>query len=302
MEIKRALVISGGGAKGAFAGGEIEALYEKGKRWNNFYGTSTGSLLITLASIEEIQRLKESYTNVSNSDVFSIDPFTKNGKINVFNAVWRLLRKKNSLGETRNLEKHIRKMFTESDFKKSLEMEKTLCSCSTDFTSGKPVFVYNSYGTDYNTYLKFTMSSVGVPVFMEPVERNGHFYLDGGVMEHVPLQRAIEDGCDEIDCLVLRPEKFEDDNWKPSGVFSVLTRTLDLMLREISFDDIVIGKLVPTKKVTINILYTPYNLTSESLMFNKEQMKKWWKEGYEYASGNFTNIRTFTYKKNKWIC
>ena len=44
----RELVISGGGSKGAFAGGVAEYLiYEKRFNYNLFLGTSIGSLLLT---------------------------------------------------------------------------------------------------------------------------------------------------------------------------------------------------------------------------------------------------------------
>lgn len=43
----KALVISGGGSKGAFAGGVAEYLMkDKGKTYDLFLGTSTGSLLV----------------------------------------------------------------------------------------------------------------------------------------------------------------------------------------------------------------------------------------------------------------
>lgn len=43
----RALVISGGGSKGAFAGGVAQYLLQnKGRNYDLFLGTSTGSLLI----------------------------------------------------------------------------------------------------------------------------------------------------------------------------------------------------------------------------------------------------------------
>jgi len=43
----RALVISGGGSKGAFAGGVAQYLMEgRGRDYDMFLGTSTGSLLV----------------------------------------------------------------------------------------------------------------------------------------------------------------------------------------------------------------------------------------------------------------
>ena len=60
MQMKKALVISGGGSKGAFAGGLAQYLIEEEQRvYDLFLGTSTGSLLVShLASlkIDEIKR------------------------------------------------------------------------------------------------------------------------------------------------------------------------------------------------------------------------------------------------------
>jgi adenine-specific DNA-methyltransferase len=91
----------------------------------------------------------------------------------------------------------------------------------------------------------------------------------------------------EIDVFILRPEKYEEEKWKPKNMFDVLTRTIDLMEKEISISDVVIAKLqAKEKNVKLNFYYTPYKLTDNSLIFNKEQMEKWWKEGYEYVKEN----------------
>ena len=51
----RALVISGGGSKGAFAGGVAQYLLEEKKlAYDLFLGTSTGSLLISHLALREI--------------------------------------------------------------------------------------------------------------------------------------------------------------------------------------------------------------------------------------------------------
>ena len=49
--MKKALVISGGGSKGAFAGGVAEYLLkEKKNTYDIFLGTSTGSLMVSRLS------------------------------------------------------------------------------------------------------------------------------------------------------------------------------------------------------------------------------------------------------------
>ena len=61
----RALVISGGGSKGAFAGGVAEHLMKKEKRDYDLYlGTSTGSLLIPHLANNDIEKIYENcYTS-----------------------------------------------------------------------------------------------------------------------------------------------------------------------------------------------------------------------------------------------
>ncbi|HSM62892.1 MAG TPA: patatin-like phospholipase family protein, partial [Gillisia sp.] len=68
----RALVISGGGSKGAFAGGVAQYLMEEeGKKYDLFLGTSTGSLLIPHLADGNIKKVYDIYTNVNQRKIFS---------------------------------------------------------------------------------------------------------------------------------------------------------------------------------------------------------------------------------------
>ena len=72
----RALVISGGGAKGAWAGGFTEFLVkEAGLSWDILIGSSTGSLLVPLIAINAWDELKRAYTTSKQNDIFSNCPF-----------------------------------------------------------------------------------------------------------------------------------------------------------------------------------------------------------------------------------
>ena len=73
---KRALVISGGGSKGAFAGGIARYLIEEKHRdYQIFAGTSAGSLLIPLLALGEVERIKAVFTTIEQHHIFSICPF-----------------------------------------------------------------------------------------------------------------------------------------------------------------------------------------------------------------------------------
>ena len=74
--MKKALVISGGGSKGAFAGGVSQYLLNKEhKEYDLFIGTSTGSLMISHLALGKLDDLKNLYTNVNQKTIFSNNPF-----------------------------------------------------------------------------------------------------------------------------------------------------------------------------------------------------------------------------------
>ena len=72
----RALVISGGGSKGAFAGGVAEYLIDKmNNDYDIYIGTSTGSLLVTHLALKKTQILKNLFTQVTQEKIFDNSPF-----------------------------------------------------------------------------------------------------------------------------------------------------------------------------------------------------------------------------------
>ena len=121
----RALVISGGGSKGAFAGGIAQYLLEEEKRsYDLFLGTSTGSLLISHLALNKIAEIKEIYTNVDQSSIFNINPFlivNRKGveriKINHLNVLKNFIRGSKTFGESYNLRKLIEDQISYPDFK-----------------------------------------------------------------------------------------------------------------------------------------------------------------------------------------
>ena len=96
----KALVISGGGSKGAFGGGVAQYLIEEKKRDYDLYvGTSTGSLLISHLALKEVEKIRKVYTSVNESSIFNNRPFLikhKHGvdhiSINHFNVIRNFLK------------------------------------------------------------------------------------------------------------------------------------------------------------------------------------------------------------------
>jgi NTE family protein len=284
--MKRGLVISGGGSKGSFAGGIIEYLnLVKGIEWTTGAGSSVGALLLPLSILGDIDTLKKYYTNITNTDIFSVNIYNKRGKFRILNSIWRLILGKTSFGEGGNLLKLLYKSLTEDKWNMIKDANKNAYITVSNFTTGKTEYK-DIYKESYNDYIKYMLASASIPGIFEIVNVNDNQYLDGGVMESVPLQKMMDEGCDEIDIIILKvkEDNLKTENYRCNNIIDVITRTITLMNREISYDDIEIGSLLgEQKEIKLNFYYQPHVLTDNVVTLNTVQMEEWWNEGYNYA-------------------
>lgn len=289
----KALVISGGGSKGAFAGGVAEYLINDQKNnYDIFVGSSTGSLLIPHLSIGEIGKIKKAYTSVQQKDVFNVCPFIikkdKEGnlksKINHFNVLKMFLKRKKTFGETKNLRKTIGNILSTEDYNKIKSSGKKVIITASNLTRNIVEYKHledHSY-EDFCDWM--WISSCFVP-FMSLVEKNGCEYADGGFGNYIPIEEAISVGAKHIDVIVLQPRHRTVEHNKSRNAFDILLQSMGFMLNQIVYDDILIGHMesIYNDDLHVRFFFTPRVLTEYSFYFDPNQMKSWWEEGYEYA-------------------
>ncbi len=287
----RALVISGGGSKGAFAGGVAQYLTEELKRdYDLLIGTSTGSLLIAHMALNKAEKVKKVFTSVNQSSIFSNRPFLikkKHGydniSINHVNVLLNFLRGKKTFGESLNLKKLIENTFTKEEFNElkngPVEIVVTVSNLSLNEVEYKSI---NDY--DYEDFIEWIWISCNYTPFMSLVSKNGCEYADGGLGSMVPIEEAIKRGATEVDAIVLQTEVTYFNRMPSKNVFSLITNLFAFMLDRIETQNIKIGKFSAVNKdATLNFYYTPSVLTTNSLIFDEEKMKLWWESGFEFA-------------------
>lgn len=287
----RALVISGGGSKGAFAGGVAQYLIEeKGKKYDLFLGTSTGSLLIPHLAGGNIEKVYDIYTNVTQRKIFNVNPFNvkkKDGReyvtINFPNMIWQFLKKKRTFGESKNLQKEIKKHFSPEDFEllkmRSLDVVVTVSNLSKNRVEYKSLKDFS-----YDDFCDWIWISCNYIPFMSLATKNGYEYADGGLGCVVPIREAIKRGAKEVDAIILEAENMEHTKVLGKNPFSLMINLFGFLLDQVEYHDVVEGKLAAlNKKVKLTTYYTPVQLTENSLVFNKVAMKSWWEQGFEYA-------------------
>jgi predicted patatin/cPLA2 family phospholipase len=289
--MKKALVISGGGSKGAFAGGVAQYLMKKeNKDYDLFIGTSTGSLMVSHLALGKLDGLKQLYTNVNQKTIFSNNPFKirrvageKVISIRHLNTVWNFLNGRKTFGESKNLRSLIKRKITKEMYHEIRENNKEVVVTVSNLTTNQ--IEYKSINEcDYDDFCDWIWGSCNYVPFMSLLEKNNCQYADGGFGSLVPIREAILRGATEIDAIILETEVTQFNKLPATNPFSLLFDVFDFMLAHVEKHNITIGKLAANNKdIKLNLYYTPTVLTTNSLVFDEKLMRKWWKSGYKYA-------------------
>jgi predicted acylesterase/phospholipase RssA len=258
----RALVISGGGSKGAFAVGALKYLMlEKGLDFDVLAGTSTGALIVPMiaaAGKAALATLETEYTTVTTNDILDGLP------------VERVIAGKPSLHGSGPLRKRIEARVTQAVFDTLHASKKRMAVTAVDLHDGK--LVYYQTGVmpivsddvvvqvqSRDQLVNAIHSSASFPVFMPPVTNSrpgspADTYVDGGVREYVPIEIAIEAGADEITCIILSPplEKRATFDKASPNVLDVAQRVIDLLSEEVGSGDVKLSQLYTDANVYIN--------------------------------------------------
>lgn len=288
----RALVISGGGSKGAFAGGVAQYLMqENGCKYDILIGSSTGSLLIPHLALGEVNKIYNIYSNVNMRSIFDISPFVVKHKntpnetvsINHINVFKQFLKGKRTFGESHKLLEYIRENFTLAEFtllkSTACEVVVTVTNLTTNSVEYKSIKDF-----DYDDFCEWIWISCNYIPFMSLVTKNGFEYGDGGFSSLVPIREAILRGAKEIDVIILETEVQVKPKSISRNPFTLMIDLFQILLTQVEKQNITIGKLAAkNKSVKLNLYYTPTQLTDNALIFNKEKMKAWWQQGYDYA-------------------
>jgi predicted patatin/cPLA2 family phospholipase len=287
----KALVISGGGSKGAFAGGVAQYLIEELKRDYQLYiGTSTGSLLASHLALQKIEKIKGVYTNVTTDSIFNVCPFvvkqkhgSQNIAINHLTVLFNLLRGSKTFGESHNLKNLIKNTLTKEEFlilkHATKDVVVTVSNLSLNQVEYKSLKDF-----DYETFCEWIWISCNYTPFMTLVKKDGCEYADGGLGNMVPIEEAINRGATEVDAIILQTETNQFNRLPSRNPFALLTNMFSFMLDRIESQNIRIGKFTAShNEAIINFYYAPTVLTTNSLIFNKEKMTQWWQSGYNFA-------------------
>ncbi len=222
MAKKTALVLSGGGAKGAFqCGAEKYAREVKGYRWDVIAGVSVGALNGTMLAMEKYDRLFEVWNTISNDKVYT-------GGFNLWSTIKLLFGAKSFYGN-----EPLRRMLSEEFEQEKIKADLRVGAVS--LVTGE----YIEFRRDDPYLEEAVLASTVMPIIWEPVDVSDLYpaMVDGGVRNISPIGDVLDAEPDEIVIINCSPEKFDALGEPPPDIVKIGLRTLDILLNELFRSD-----------------------------------------------------------------
>lgn len=181
---KIAFVLGGGGHLGAYEVGMLRALLEREILPDLIVGTSVGALngaaVATVPSVATIDRLQEAWTTLNESGVFSGS---------VFSGAARLVRTRTAIHSNEPLRQLMQNLLPARRFS---DLEVPFQCVAACIERAAEHWFYEGELADA------ILASAAVPGILPPVELDGEHFIDGGIVNSIPVGRAVELGASEI--------------------------------------------------------------------------------------------------------
>ncbi len=216
------LVLGGGGTKCLSFIGILRVLEAKGIEISEYVGTSMGAIVASLAS-----------SGMSSADMTKIAmPVSKKDFLDLNLAELLLYQTRaSSVFKGERLAEFIRRITPISDFRR---MPKPLFVNAVDLVTGQNVF-FGSGGYDAVPVYDAVYASCAIPGVFAPKKINEGHFVDGGVVDNLPIRFAESR---EPDLIIAAMPSFKTypDRWdveKEGGIVATVLRTNSMMIRAI---------------------------------------------------------------------
>jgi NTE family protein len=190
-----ALVLGGGGTRGAVQIGMLQVLSEHGFVPDRIYGSSVGAVNGVAFAGDPTRRGVERMTEIWNR--LTRDEVYPQGRLH---GPWLYLQQRDSVYSNSGLRKVIEDGV---DFERLEDATIPIEVVATSLTDGQERWF------TYGPALEAVLASTAVPAIFPPVEIDGERYIDGGVVNNVPITRAVNARATRIVVLLCGPPSYE---------------------------------------------------------------------------------------------
>lgn len=198
---QQGLILEGGGMRGVFTGGVLEAFMEHDFYFPYVIGVSAGACHGSSYAARQRDRNRK----------VSIDYVTHPDYISVKN----LFLKKELFGMDLLFDK-LPNELVPFDYETFAKTPERFVIGTTDCYSGEPVYFEKDAPRD--DILKLVRASSSLPFMASPVEYKGSTLMDGGIADPIPLKKALADGVEKAVMILTRPKGYRKSPSRLNGI------------------------------------------------------------------------------------
>jgi NTE family protein len=257
--LKTAVVLTGGGSRGAVEAGAMSVIDRRIKP-DIIIGTSVGAINAAYyAAGVDVEEGKRLWRTITSRMVFPINwqVFSLSGKVRSLSHQYRL---------KRFLERKL-------PVKTFEECKIPLYINATELVTGKPVFFWSGNIVDA------ILASSAIPPYYPPWSIGGKFYIDGGISNVLALEAARNLGCKQVIAVSTYAEAEHSQLW---NVFQLTSHALNLVMRSKFENEVEIESrgmsakriIIINPKIPANISITDFRHTDELIRLGEEEAER----------------------------
>lgn len=282
--MKLGVALSGGGIRGIAHAGALKALEDNGIKIDIIGGTSAGALISSLYALGYspyyiyilFKRYSKNIAGINSAPIISgIRNYMINKKIEMTG-----LKTGNSIEEVYNSLAKRKGVKTIKDIKRM-----PLVIPAVDIGDAKEYIFTNripKISEDKSQYItditigKAVRASSSFPAVFCPCEFKTHKFLDGGVLDNVPVTEVRKQGADKVIAINFKADDIDQN----SNLMDLAMRTIDIMGNKISEENLENSDFILTIK------------TDKTGLLDVEKLDSCYKYGYRAVMENLSKIKS----------
>jgi NTE family protein len=188
---RTAFVLAGGGSRGAVQVGMLEELVHRGIHADRVFGASVGAIngaaYAGNPTPAGVEHMADVWRSIRGTDIFPRG---------TFDGPWAYFLKRAAVHANSGLRKIIEAGI---DYENLEDAVVPLEVVTTSLTDGRERWI------THGPAVEAVLASSAIPSIFPPVTIDGDVLVDGGVVNNVPISRALSAGCDRIYVLLCGP-------------------------------------------------------------------------------------------------
>jgi predicted patatin/cPLA2 family phospholipase len=278
---KIGLVVEGGGMRGIYGCGVLDAFLENSISFPYGIGVSAGSANLASFIAEQEGRNYRFYTNYAFDERYmGFKNFVDTGSFFGMDFIYTELNEE----------------IDPINYEKLLNNDMEYYVVAVDAVTGLPVYFSKEDIAKFRGDV-FKASSA-VPAMCKPIEIDGKLYFDGGISDAIPVKRAFADGCDKIVAILTRPNGYIKKPEAGKAIYSEMLKEYPAIVKAMNVRHFIYNTtlkyILKLEEEGKALVFRPDNPDGVNIITrNKEQLVTLYNEGKLDAEARLDELKAF---------